>query len=207
MPKFVLYLYWGFVLLGLFFQYDLMCYELISRKEKIRRILLNVAFVFVLNYLWSNIDVIDRDGPLGALSVILLILYCFKKVVEKCPEGYSESLLLPLNSLFVTGLSFTSLRFCIIAAVMIVILATIIYKKWPFEAKSDYWEIVLLCGEAITISIITNIFRDGTFLVPAATLLFAETALYFINCCMMCIIKWLCGEDVYDYVYSLRKIY
>lgn len=207
MSEYILYLYWGPVLLGLYFLYDLMRYELISETEKICRIVMNIAFVFALNYLWFNMDVIDRNGSLGVLSVILLILYCFKKVVAKCPEGHSESLLLPLNAFFVTGLSFTSKGFCFIAAGIIVILARIIYNKWHFELESDFWEIVLLCIEAIIMSVITSSCQNNTFLIPAAVLLFAETALCFINCCMMCIIKWFCGEDVDDYIYSLRKVY
>lgn len=100
----------------------------------------------------------------------------------------------------VTGLSFTGTGVCIVAAIVIVVVAGIICRKWPFEEKSDFYEIIMLCCEAIIMSIVTP--KCGI----VATVLFSETALCFINCCMLCIIKKLCGEDVDGYILGLRKI-
>lgn len=200
-------IYWIFVSVGAFFRYDLMRYTLISNKEKIKKIISEIIGIGLLTFLWSSIKSIEKYNPHVTTLIMLISLgYCLKKLIKKCPEGHTESLLLIVNTFFVTTLSFIGFPYCIPIALSIIVLSVIIYRKWPFEVKSDFYEIVILCCEAIIISIITAKYGSNKIIVIATVVLFVETALQFIHCLLMCIIKKLCHEDMNDYIDKLHGI-
>lgn len=199
--------YWVFVGLGLVFRYSLMRYQIFSEYEKIKRITGEIVGLLVLTLLWNCLASIEKSYANAGVFVMLITLaYCLRKLISKCPSGSTESLLLFVNTFMVTSLSFMKFKFCVPFSIIIFFISFGIYKFWKAEIKSDFYEIVLLLIEAIVLSLLISYYELNGFLETAAVVLFAETALCFLNFVLMCLIKKMCHEDIDDYVNALFGI-
>ncbi len=189
-----------FVVLGALFRYGLLRYRIYIPEMKVKKLCRDIGILVFLTIMWNCIVSKRSDDNMVLTVVILTIVYCFYIVVQKCPDGTTESLLLIINSTMVTTLSFMSFPYSLGYAAFTVVLALLAYNFWKsFEQKSDLWEIIIMCIESVIISIYVTINSIENILQVTALVVFVETALFMINCLLKYGIKFLCKEDTEDY--------
>ncbi len=87
-----------------------------------------------------------------------------------------------MNGYMVTALSFMSFPENLIFIALIIVVSYLILKHWFNERKSDFWEIVLLCGESLLISGYMY-FKNVTDAIEIVFIvLFVESFVYALNC-------------------------
>ena len=90
---------------------------------------------------------------------------------------------------------------------MIIVVSYYVVKYWFDERKSDFWEIVLLCAEALLISGYMY-FKNVTDAIEIVFIvLFVESFVYALNCVLKYGIILLCGEEPDGYWEKLLGIY
>ena len=116
--------------------------------KKITREIIVVIFITIL---WGNSSTTNTENPSTAFVMIMMFLgYCFYVLMKKMPKcGYTESMLLFVNGFMVTALSFMSFPVNL-GFIAIIIFCSYFVVKYSFDEKrSDFWEIVMLCSEAV----------------------------------------------------------
>lgn len=199
LEKYGLYLF--FVGLGLLFRYALLRYVIYDGELRAKKIVREIIVVIIITILWSSTSIDDTGNTNDLFVIVMLFLgYCFYALMKKIPEcGYSESILLLVNGFMVTALSFMSFPENIVFILIIIIGSTFAIKYWFGEKKSDFWEIVLLCGEALLISLYMFIKKVSEPIEIAMIVLFLESFVFMLNCFIKYFIVWICSEDTEDY--------
>lgn len=194
MEKYGLYLL--LVSVGLLFRCALLWFTIgnftLIRQKVAREIGIVIVITISLNAVFTN----EHDIRTTAAVIMLFAGYCFYALVKKMPScGYTESMLLIMNGYMVTALSFMSFPENLIFIALIIVVSYLVVKYWFNERKSDFWEIVLLCGEVLLISGYMY-FKNVTDAIEIVFIvLFVESFVYALNCVLKYGIILLCGEE------------
>ena len=188
------------VIVGALFRYYLLKYRIYIPKVKVKKICRDIGILVALTIMWNFISTNKIDNNMVLTVGILTMVYIFYIVAQKCPDGTSESMLLIVNSTMVTTLSFICFPYSLSLAALTVVLAVLAYNFWKdFEQKSDLWEIIIMCIEAVIISIYVTTNSIENILEVTALVVFVETVVFMINCLLKYGIKFLCKEDTDHY--------
>lgn len=180
-------------------------YVIFDSKERSKKVLQIIGISFVMSIVADVAFVYETSKEVSAVAYVILIGYLFMNFAERCSKGYTESLLLVVNSTFVLLLSYTALPWNIVFAILTCEIARIIYKKLESELKSDLWEIRILCAEAVILSIIVWFNKwDGIGFKFIYTVL-CETILFIFNVFLKLGIKKYLGEDTEFYFYDMYQ--
>lgn len=173
-------------------------------KDKLKRILIEILFVTILSYCWNNIDKIEKESADAAIFIILtLVGYCFYVLINKFNENMG--FIYPfINGYMITTLSFIDFPINIIVSILLVLFSVTVSFKWSLIHKSELCEVILLCVEAVIISIIIHINNLYHLIDTLVVTLFTETGLFFINCLIMCMFKKIFDEDVNEYLLKIK---
>ena len=192
--------YWILVSLGLYFRYENLKYCCFSHAEKIRKIVVNIGVVLFLSLSinWMKINN-NYATSFSSLVISVLVVYCFCILNGKSTNGTVNRFLPMINSLYVTNLSFTNWPISFLLAAIVVLISYLILRYSESEIASEFWEIVLLSGEAVIISAVICIFDltldYHTFLI----VLFNESFFGMLNPCIIYGIKKIYDEDAMGY--------
>lgn len=188
------------VSIGLLFRYALL-WHVIGNPTLIRQKLAREIFVVILITIsWNEVCKNEQDMRMTAAVIMLFVGYCFYALAKKMPScGYTESVLLIVNGYMVTALSFMSFPENLIFIALIIPASYFSVKYWFNERKSDFWEIVLLCGESLLISGYMYFKNVTDAIEMACIVLFVESFVYSLNCIVKYRIIWLCGEETEGY--------
>ena len=143
----------------------------------------------------------ELDSNAVVMVFILTFVYIAYGLAESCEEtgGSTESILLILKSVLLTMLSFQEIGGTIFGAIVTIGMAVMAYKFWICkEKKTDLFEIIFLCVEAVVLSIIGEIYNIqgiGIFLF----IFFEETALFLLNYIVRYIASVFFGEAEENY--------
>lgn len=174
--------YWLFAGIGLFFRLGIQ-YREFETETRLKKILRDILIVFVLTVLWGSMNTVGLDDNMAVMLIILTLVYIFYGLVECCKDtgGTTESLLLIIKSVFVTMLSFQTIWGTLFGAVLTSVLAVLVYKFWfGIEKKTDLFEIIFLCIEAICLSIYGEL-QDIQGLGVLLFVFYEETAFFLFN--------------------------
>ena len=133
--------------------------------------------------LWSSMNSAGLDDNTAVMIIILTIVYIFYVLAESCEDtgGTTESLLVIIKSVFVTMLSFQTIWGTLFGAVLTCVLAVLAYKFWfGVEKKTDLFEIIFLCIEAIGLSVYGE-FHDIQGIGVLLFVFYEETAFFLLN--------------------------
>ena len=166
------------------------------RQKIAREIGVVIIITISLNAVFTN----EYDIRTTTAVILLFIGYCFYALAKKMPScGYTESMLLIMNGYMVTALSFMSFPENLILIAVIIVVSYYVVKYWFNERKSDFWEIVLLCGESLLISGYMYIKNVTDAIEIVCIVLFVESFVYALNCILKYVIILLCGEETDGY--------
>ena len=192
--------YMSLVLLGVMFRYAQLKYMTYDKRQKVKRVVGEIGAAVFVTIILSEFGGRDADTSTAVAVGVLFVGYCIFMFAKKLPScGYTESLLLVVNGFMVTGLSFVSFPKNLLFSAVIIIISWVAVKYWFGEKRSDFWEIVLLCGEALLISVYMYLKDVSEPMEIARIVLFVETFVYTLNCGLKYVLVWLCGEDTEDY--------
>lgn len=174
------------------FRYALL-WHVIGNPTLIRQKLAREIFVVILITIsWNEVCKNEQDMRMTAAVIMLFVGYCFYALAKKMPWcGYTESVLLIVNGYMVTALSFMSFPENLIFIALIIPASYFSVKYWFNERKSDFWEIVLLCGESLLISGYMYFKNVTDAIEMACIVLFVESFVYSLNCIVKYGIIWL----------------
>lgn len=199
--------YWLFVFVGLYFKYENLQYTFLPSNHKIYKIAVDIGVVIFLSY---SITMVNEDQisstSFDIFVIIVLLIYCFYTLNSKCDNGTTESLLVIINGIYVTYLSFTSWPISLFISAIIIIISYLISKYRHFDNMSEFWEIILLSGEAVLISAVVFFFGLNSFYHTVLIVLFTETTLTLLNVLLIYGIKKLCGENAEEYLYRVKGV-
>lgn len=193
--------YWIPAGLGFAFRFRLLKYKISDSEMRVRAILRDIGIIFVLTILWSGLNSYELDSNAVVMVFILTFVYIAYGLAESCEEtgGSTESILLILKSVLLTMLSFQEIGGTILGAIVTIGMAVMAYKFWICkEKKTDLFEIIFLCVEAVVLSIIGEIYNIqgiGIFLF----IFFEETALFLLNYIVRYIASVFFGEAEENY--------
>lgn len=193
--------YWIPAGLGFAFRFGLLKYKISDSEMRVRAILRDIGIIFVLTILWSGLNSYELDSNAVVMVFILTFVYIAYGLAESCEEtgGSTESILLILKSVLLTMLSFQEIGGTIFGAIVTIGMAVMAYKFWICkEKKTDLFEIIFLCVEAVVLSIIGEIYNIqgiGIFLF----IFFEETALFLLNYIVRYIASVFFGEAEENY--------
>ncbi len=193
--------YWIPAGLGFAFRFGLLKYKISDSEMRVRAILRDIGIIFVLTILWSGLNSYELDSNAVVMVFILTFVYIAYGLAESCEEtgGSTESILLILKSVLLTMLSFQEIGGTILGAIVTIGMAVMAYKFWICkEKKTDLFEIIFLCVEAVVLSIIGEIYNIqgiGIFLF----IFFEETALFLLNYIVRYIASVFFGEAEENY--------
>lgn len=193
--------YWVPAGLGFAFRFGLLKYKISDSEMRVRAILRDIGIIFVLTILWSGLNSYELDSNAVVMVFILTFVYIAYGLAESCEEtgGSTESILLILKSVLLTMLSFQEIGGTILGAIVTIGMAVMAYKFWICkEKKTDLFEIIFLCVEAVVLSIIGEIYNIqgiGIFLF----IFFEETALFLLNYIVRYIASVFFGEAEENY--------
>ena len=168
---------------------------------RVKAILRDIGIIFALTILWSGLNSYELDSNAVVMVFILTFVYIAYGLAESCEEtgGSTESILLILKSVLLTMLSFQEIGGTIFGAIVTIGMAVMAYKFWNCkEKKTDLFEIIFLCVEAVVLSIIGEIYNIqgiGIFLF----IFFEETALFLLNYIVRYIASVFFGEAEENY--------
>ena len=193
--------YWIPAGLGFTFRFGLLKYKIWDSEVRVKAILRDIGIIFVLTILWSGLNSYELDSNAVVMVSILTLVYIAYGLAESCEEagGSTESILLILKSVLLTMLSFLEIGGTIFGAIVTIGMAVMAYKFWICkEKKTDLFEIIFLCAEAVILSIIGEIYAIqgiGIFLF----IFFEETALFLLNYIVRYIASVFFGEAEENY--------
>lgn len=188
--------YWIPAGLGFTFRFGLLKYKIWDPEMRVKAILRDIGIIFVLTILWSGLNSYELDSNAVVMVSILTLVYSTYGLAESCEEagGSTESILLILKSVLLTMLSFQEIGGTIFGAIVTIGMAVMAYKFWICkEKKTDLFEIIFLCVEAVVLSVIGEIYviqGIGIFLF----IFFEETALFLLNYIVRYIASVFFGE-------------
>ena len=188
--------YWIPAGLGFTFRFGLLKYKIWDSEMRVKAILRDTDIIFVLTILWSGLNSYELDSNAVVMVFILTLVYTAYGLAESCEEagGSTESILLILKSALLTMLSFQEIDGTIFGAIVTIGMAVMAYKFWICkEKKTDLFEIIFLCVEAVVLSVIGEIYviqGIGIFLF----IFFEETALFLLNYIVRYIASVFFGE-------------
>lgn len=193
--------YWIPAGLGFAFRFGLLKYKIWDSEMRVKAILRDIGIIFGLTILWSGLNSYELDSNVVVLVFILTFVYIAYGLAESCEEtgGSTESILLILKSVLLTMLSFQEIGGTIFGALVTSGMAVMAYKFWICkEKKTDLFEIIFLCAEAVILSVIGEIYAIqgiGIFLF----VFFEETALFLLNYIVRYIASVFFGEAEENY--------
>lgn len=193
--------YWISAGLGFAFRFGLLKYKIWDSEMRVKAILRDIVIIFALTILWSGLNSYELDSNAVVMVFILTFVYIAYGLAESCEEtgGSTESILLILKSVLLTMLSFQEIVGTIFGAIVTIGMAVMAYKFWICkEKKTDLFEIIFLCVEAVVLSIIGEIYNIqgiGIFLF----IFFEETALFLLNYIVRYIASVFFGEAEENY--------
>ena len=193
--------YWIPAGLGFAFRFGLLKYKIWDSEMRVKAILRDIVIIFVLTILWSGLNSYELDSNAVVMVFILTFVYIAYGLAESCEEtgGSTESIILILKSVLLTMLSFQEIVGTIFGAIVTIGMAVMAYKFWSCkEKKTDLFEIIFLCVEAVVLSIIGEIYNIqgiGIFLF----IFFEETALFLLNYIVRYIASVFFGEAEENY--------
>lgn len=193
--------YWIPAGLGFAFRFGLLKYKIWDSEMRVKAILRDIVIIFVLTILWSGLNSYELDSNAVVMVFILTFVYIAYGLAESCEEtgGSTESILLILKSVLLTMLSFQEIVGTIFGAIVTIGMAVMAYRFWSCkEKKTDLFEIIFLCVEAVVLSIIGEIYNIqgiGIFLF----IFFEETALFLLNYIVRYIASVFFGEAEENY--------
>lgn len=201
-------LYFILILFGLIFRCAMLKYAILDDQLRMKKVIREIIAVVIITILWSKYSSNENQDRRTSFAMIMLFLgYCVYMLMKKIPQcGYTESILLFVNGLWVTALSFLDFPQNIAYAAFMIGISFCIMKFWGEEKKSDFVEILLLCGESILISIYMYCKKISDPIEIAMVVLFVETFVFTLNCFLMLFVVWLCGEDTDDYWHNLMGL-
>ena len=175
--------YWLPAGIGFLFRFGLLKYKIWDSEMCVKAILKDIGIVFGLTILWSSMNSAGVDDNAAVMLIILTLVYIFYGLAESCEDtgGTTESLLLIIKSVFVTMLSFQTIWGTLFGAVLTCVLAVLTYNFWfGVEKKTDLFEIIFLCIEAVGLSIYGE-FHDIQGIGVLLFVFYEETALFLLN--------------------------
>lgn len=181
---FSMWWYWLPAGLGLAFRFGLLKYKIFDSEKRIKAIFRDISIIALLTITWNLLNANQLEDKAVVMILILTMVYIFYGIAKECEDtgGTTESLLLIVKSVFVTVLSFQTFIGTIVGAVCTSILAVLVYKVWyRFEKKTDLFEIIFLCVEAILLSVYTEVNHIEGFLLIFFFVFYEETALFLLN--------------------------
>jgi hypothetical protein len=193
--------YWIPAGLGFAFRFGLLKYKIWDSEMRVKAILRDIGIIFALTILWSGLNSYELDSNAVVMVFILTFVYIAYGLAESCEEtgGSTESILLILKSVLLTMLSFQEIGGTIFGAIVTIGMAVMAYKFWICkEKKTDLFELIFLCVEAVVLSIIGEIYNIqgiGIFLF----IFFEETALFLLNYIVRYIASVFFGEAEENY--------
>ena len=175
--------YWLPAGIGFLFRFGLLKYKIWDSEMCVKAILKDIGIVFGLTKLWSSMNSARLDDNAAVMLIILTFVYIFYGLAESCEDtgGTTESLLLIIKSVYVTMLSFQTIWGTLFGAVITCVLAVLTYNFWfGVEKKTDLFEIIFLCIEAVGLSIYGE-FHDIQGIGVLLFVFYEETALFLLN--------------------------
>lgn len=180
---FSLWWYWLPAGIGILFRFELLKYKIRDSEMRIKAMLRDIVIVFALTVLWGSMNAAGLDDNAAVMLIILTFVYIFYGLAANCEDtgGTTESLLLIIKSVFVTLLSFQTIWGTLFGAVFTCFLAVLAYKFWfGIEKKTDLFEIIFLCIEAIGLSSFGE-FHDIKGIGILLFVFYEETAIFLLN--------------------------
>uniref|UniRef100_UPI0040253771 hypothetical protein n=1 Tax=Agathobacter rectalis TaxID=39491 RepID=UPI0040253771 len=175
--------YWLPAGIGFLFRFGLLKYKIWDSEMCVKAILKDIGIVFGLTILWSSMNSARLDDNAAVMLIILTFVYIFYGLAKSCEDtgGTTESLLLIIKSVYVTMLSFQTIWGTLFGAVITCVLAVLTYNFWfGAEKKTDLFEIIFLCIEAVGLSIYGE-FHDIQGIGVLLFVFYEETALFLLN--------------------------
>lgn len=175
--------YWLPAGIGFLFRFGLLKYKIWDSEMCVKAILKDIGIVFGLTILWSSMNSARLDDNAAVMLIILTFVYIFYGLAKSCEDtgGMTESLLLIIKSVYVTMLSFQTIWGTLFGAVITCVLAVLTYNFWfGAEKKTDLFEIIFLCIEAVGLSIYGE-FHDIQGIGVLLFVFYEETALFLLN--------------------------
>lgn len=175
--------YWVPAGIGFLFRFGLLKYKILDLELRVKAILKDIGIVFGLTVLWNSMNSVGLDDNAAVMLIILTLVYIFYGLIKSCEDtgGTTESLLLLIKGVFVTMLSFQTIWGTLFGAVLTCVLAVLAYKFWfDVEKKTDLFEIIFLCIEAVGLSIYGE-FHDIQGVAVFLFVFYEETALFLLN--------------------------
>ena len=201
-------IYWLFVLVGFIFRIETLRYTFLSEEMKIKKILLSILLVFVLTVILTTIkQTTESSSALVIIGMILLIFNFYSTLSQKCDNNTTDSLLVIINSVFVTALSYINFPASLCIAAFVIWIAYLIKKHCAFEEKSEFCEIIWLSLEAVVISFLSWYYNWESLKSIFFLVLFTQTALTTINVFVMYIIRCINKEDPDQYLHRIFDIH
>jgi len=181
---------WIICLLCIIIRVVLDCNGSYEFKFQMKKTLKKIGFLFFLIVLWGSVNSNEENEKLILGLFIITYFYIFYLLAERCSDtgGYTSSILLIINCMFITILSFTNEITAIIGAICIIGISIFVFKHWT-EKKSDLAENIALCIETIIVSLFL---MSGSFDSIYYTLLYlfmSESLLAVINKAIRYIVK------------------
>lgn len=198
------YIYIGLVLAGFWFKYENLRFSVFDVAGKIKRIVFEVLFIAVLSFCWDNIEAIESHSVSASVFIVLTLTgYCFYNLISKFNENLG--FLYPfINGYLITSLSFMGLPVNIVVSVLLIIISALVTFRWAWLQKSQFCEVLLLCVESVILAGITYTHNLYHFVDVVVICTFTETALYFLNCMLMCGLKTIFDEDPTEYLFRIK---
>ncbi len=94
----------------------------------------------------------------------------------------------------------------LIAGIITVVLAVIVYRKFESNRKSTFWQIIVMVVETVAISIIVWFNNWNDAFSTTLAVIFVETVIYMINIIIGYVIVAVCKEDVDEYINSVKGL-
>lgn len=188
--------YWIPAGIGFAFRFELLKYKIWGSGMRVKAIFIDIGIIFLLTVLWSSLNAYGLNNNAVVMVFVLTIVYIVYGLIESCEDtgGSTESILLILKSVLLTILSFQEIGGTIFGAIVTSGMAVMAYKFWICkEKKTDLFEIIFLCVEAVILSIIGEVYAIqgiGVFLF----VFFVQTAIFFLNYIVRYIASVLFGE-------------
>lgn len=191
--------YWIPVVLGFLIRVGLEKYKTFDAEKRAKAIIGNILILVMFTLMWNNLRENSLDENSAKVLIGGIIIYIFYGIAKKCERtgGYTESLLLIINSVMLTTLSFQSFCGTIFGAIVTIAISYAAYRFWV-EKMCDLVEIIVICIEAIIISGIMKVKQANGFFDIFFYVLYVETVIFTVNWCIKIGVAYLMGEEVDD---------
>lgn len=195
-----------FVTIGFIVRIGIISPIVMDAKHCIKKSCFLIVIVTIITLLWNlaSKNIVSQNVWAVVILTFCYVAYILNQKSER--DGYVHSFLTFINGYFITSLSFMSLPWNIVTAIITIVLAIFVFKKFENERKSVLIEIFILCAEAILISIIMWVMNWNNTFNIVLVVLFVETAVYALNFFLGIFCVWICGEDIDEYIIELKGL-